>query len=119
MVQKPADDPARPWVGIWRAHANVFRYMIDNNIASALVLEDDVDWDVDIKDVMGLWNWQLRYNSSGLLGGTVRDTNMVESDKECAYGMFFPFFLLAKRNRKSGMSKRSNSCPFQRYKFSV
>ncbi|KAF2271886.1 uncharacterized protein EI97DRAFT_366464, partial [Westerdykella ornata] len=45
-------------------HANAWRYIIDNDIQSALIIEDDVDWDVNIKDIMGLMNWQLRYNNT-------------------------------------------------------
>lgn len=51
-------------VGVWRAHANAWRYIIENDISSALIIEDDVDWDVNIKDIMGLWNWQLKHNNS-------------------------------------------------------
>ncbi|KAH7128331.1 hypothetical protein B0J11DRAFT_566962 [Dendryphion nanum] len=53
-----------PVLGIWRAHANVWRYIIDNDITSALIIEDDVDWDVNIKQIMGLLNWQLRFNNT-------------------------------------------------------
>jgi GR25 family glycosyltransferase involved in LPS biosynthesis len=36
-------------VGAWRAHMNVAVKMIDENIQSALILEDDADWDVALK----------------------------------------------------------------------
>lgn len=36
-------------VGAWRAHMNVAAKMIDENIQSALILEDDADWDVALK----------------------------------------------------------------------
>ena len=36
-------------VGCWRAHMNVAAKMIDENIQTALILEDDADWDVALK----------------------------------------------------------------------
>ncbi|KAF2260866.1 hypothetical protein CC78DRAFT_471928 [Lojkania enalia] len=49
---------------------------------SALILEDDVDWDVNIKEIMGNFDWQLRYNN------TIRWGQNVEKgwDEECPYG---------------------------------
>ncbi|KAF2405287.1 hypothetical protein EJ06DRAFT_525816 [Trichodelitschia bisporula] len=39
-------------LGCWRSHANVWRRMLDENIETALIMEDDADWDVDIKAQM-------------------------------------------------------------------
>lgn len=36
-------------VGSWRAHMNVAAKMVEENIQSALILEDDADWDVALK----------------------------------------------------------------------
>ncbi|QIW98440.1 hypothetical protein AMS68_003958 [Peltaster fructicola] len=38
--------------GNWRAHMNILRDMVENNISSALILEDDADWDIRIKAQM-------------------------------------------------------------------
>ncbi|KAK4191009.1 family 25 putative glycosyltransferase [Podospora australis] len=35
--------------GSWRAHMNVLQRVVQDNITSALILEDDADWDVRIK----------------------------------------------------------------------
>jgi hypothetical protein len=35
---------------VWRAHANVWRRVIEERLTSALILEDDNDWDVNIKE---------------------------------------------------------------------
>jgi GR25 family glycosyltransferase involved in LPS biosynthesis len=81
-LSQPPEDPKHiAWLGIWRAHANAWRYIIDNNLGSALIIEDDVDWDVNLKDIMGLFNWQLRYNN------TMR-SQKDKDDKhdECEYG---------------------------------
>jgi len=34
---------------VWRAHANLWRRMIEQNINTALILEDDNDWDINLK----------------------------------------------------------------------
>ncbi|WPH04459.1 Hypothetical protein R9X50_00735000 [Acrodontium crateriforme] len=35
--------------GSWRAHLNIARMIVERNITSALILEDDCDWDLRIK----------------------------------------------------------------------
>ncbi|EGO54786.1 hypothetical protein NEUTE1DRAFT_118315 [Neurospora tetrasperma FGSC 2508] len=35
--------------GSWRAHMNVLNTIIDHNLTSALILEDDADWDIRLK----------------------------------------------------------------------
>jgi GR25 family glycosyltransferase involved in LPS biosynthesis len=72
-----------PALGIWRAHANVWRYIIDNNIQSALIIEDDVDWDVNIKQIMGTLNWNLRYNNTIRWG---KDKVKKGWKEDCPYG---------------------------------
>ncbi|KAK5684829.1 hypothetical protein LTS10_002904 [Elasticomyces elasticus] len=50
----PGGDP-RAKIGVlgcWRAHLNVMRMIVDQNISTALVLEDDSDWDIRIKSQM-------------------------------------------------------------------
>lgn len=47
-----SNDKAKPNHGAalaWLAHIDVLKYIIQSKLNSALVLEDDVDWDVDIK----------------------------------------------------------------------
>ncbi|KAI1481823.1 glycosyltransferase family 25 protein [Daldinia eschscholtzii] len=39
-------------LGSWRGHINAMRHMVEGGISSALIVEDDMDWDVNIK-------WQL------------------------------------------------------------
>ncbi|KAK7544540.1 uncharacterized protein J3D65DRAFT_581827 [Phyllosticta citribraziliensis] len=39
-------------LGNWRAHMNIARMIVEQNITSALVLEDDADWDLRIKSQM-------------------------------------------------------------------
>lgn len=35
-------------LGCWRSHLNVMRHVIENNIQTALIIEDDADWDVSL-----------------------------------------------------------------------
>ena len=35
---------------VWRAHANVWRKVLEDGLTTALVLEDDNDWDVNLKE---------------------------------------------------------------------
>ncbi|KAJ5494918.1 hypothetical protein N7539_000034 [Penicillium diatomitis] len=46
-------------LGCWRAHANVWKRMLDDNIESAVVIEDDVDWDVHVRDIFTELSAQL------------------------------------------------------------
>ncbi|KAF7590709.1 hypothetical protein BBP40_002500 [Aspergillus hancockii] len=48
--EKHRDKPAE--LGSWRAHMNVLRHIVENKISSAIVMEDDSDWDVNIKAQM-------------------------------------------------------------------
>ncbi|KAM7184624.1 hypothetical protein V8F20_012147 [Naviculisporaceae sp. PSN 640] len=41
--------------GSWRAHMNALQRIIDQNLTSALIMEDDVDWDVRIKSQLQLF----------------------------------------------------------------
>ncbi|KAI2470590.1 glycosyltransferase family 25 protein [Annulohypoxylon bovei var. microspora] len=44
---KRLDDPV---IGAWRAHMNVIQEVVRRNLSSALIMEDDADWDVRIRD---------------------------------------------------------------------
>ncbi|EPS34900.1 putative lipopolysaccharide beta-1,4-N-acetylgalactosaminyltransferase [Penicillium oxalicum 114-2] len=46
-------------LGCWRAHANVWKRMLDEDIESAMVIEDDVDWDVHVRDIFTEMSAQL------------------------------------------------------------
>ncbi|KAJ1325490.1 glycosyl transferase family 25 [Microdochium nivale] len=37
-------------LGSWRGHMNAIRRIIDEGLTSALIMEDDMDWDVSLKD---------------------------------------------------------------------
>ncbi|KAK8079238.1 hypothetical protein PG994_003045 [Apiospora phragmitis] len=45
-VQKPGVGSAAAWL----AHIDLLKYVIQSGLNSALIMEDDVDWDVNIKD---------------------------------------------------------------------
>ncbi|OJJ69854.1 hypothetical protein ASPBRDRAFT_129902 [Aspergillus brasiliensis CBS 101740] len=49
------DEPDRPRmlsgeIGSWRAHLNAMQRIVSERISNALILEDDVDWDVTLKN---------------------------------------------------------------------
>lgn len=37
-------------IGCWRAHMDMLKYVVDNKLDTALLLEADADWDVRIKE---------------------------------------------------------------------
>lgn len=37
-------------IGCWRAHLNIFESILDRKIATAVIFEDDADWDVTFRD---------------------------------------------------------------------
>lgn len=39
-------------IGCWRSHLNAYRYIVESGVETALILEDDIDWDVRIRDLM-------------------------------------------------------------------
>ncbi|KAK7206463.1 hypothetical protein BZA70DRAFT_309322 [Myxozyma melibiosi] len=58
--EKMATERYFPYLGSWRSHMNLFRYIVDNNIESALVLEDDVDWDFHLRTQLSAFAVGLR-----------------------------------------------------------
>ncbi|KAL9071862.1 MAG: hypothetical protein Q9161_003962 [Pseudevernia consocians] len=47
--------------GCWRAHMNAAAAILDNNLSSALILEDDADWDVSLKTQLTQFALGSRY----------------------------------------------------------
>lgn len=41
--------PGNPVVGSWRGHVDALREVVRRNLSSALIMEDDVDWDIRIR----------------------------------------------------------------------
>ncbi|TEA21408.1 Glycosyltransferase 25 family member [Colletotrichum sidae] len=56
--------------GCWRSHANIWSSMLRSQAETVLVMEDDVTWDIHVKDVMRLAASHLPglLNGTGLLG---------------------------------------------------
>lgn len=53
-------------IGCWRAHMNVLQHIVTNRIATTLIVEDDIDWDVALKVQLASYAEGSRYilNSS-------------------------------------------------------
>jgi hypothetical protein len=57
------DRTTRPqgYIGSWRAHLNAIRRVVDEGLSSALIIEDDVDWDIRILSQMENFAKGTRY----------------------------------------------------------
>ena len=38
-------------IGCWRSHADTWRRVVKENLLTALILEDDADWDMNVHDI--------------------------------------------------------------------
>ncbi|KAK9328764.1 hypothetical protein V1520DRAFT_345139 [Lipomyces starkeyi] len=47
-------------LGCWRAHANAWRYLLDSNMDTLLVLEDDIDWNPNVKQTFETLSLQMQ-----------------------------------------------------------
>ncbi|KAL2198260.1 glycosyltransferase family 25 protein [Corynascus similis CBS 632.67] len=59
--------------GSWRAHMNVLQRIVDENITSALIIEDDADWDVRLKSQMQVFSQAAKAFTQPLNGQTVAE----------------------------------------------
>ncbi|KAK9482271.1 hypothetical protein V1527DRAFT_492891 [Lipomyces starkeyi] len=57
-------------LGCWRAHADAWRDVIDNNFETALILEDDIDWDENIHQIFHDLSLQMQNNKLRLVNPT-------------------------------------------------
>ncbi|KIW86580.1 uncharacterized protein Z519_12811 [Cladophialophora bantiana CBS 173.52] len=57
-------------IGCWRAHNNVYQKMVHENVSTALIFEDDADWDVALKHQLV----QFARGSRFIVNTTERDT---------------------------------------------
>ncbi|MCJ1369198.1 hypothetical protein MMC20_000407 [Loxospora ochrophaea] len=48
-------------IGSWRAHMDAIRLIVEQNLGSALILEDDADWDVNVKSQLADFARGSRY----------------------------------------------------------
>ncbi|KAJ8098166.1 hypothetical protein POJ06DRAFT_258710 [Lipomyces tetrasporus] len=51
-----------PELGCWRAHVDAWRYLLESDFETLLVLEDDVDFDVHIHDIFDVLSRQMQHN---------------------------------------------------------
>ncbi|KAK9241157.1 hypothetical protein V1525DRAFT_393853 [Lipomyces kononenkoae] len=57
--EMPAD--ARPSVlGCWRAHANAWRYLLESDMDTLLVFEDDLDWNPNLRNTLETLSLQMQ-----------------------------------------------------------
>lgn len=57
------DEPALPPAGAaraWLSHLDLLRFVVQSGLETALIFEDDVDWDLEVKDQMRLVSDNVR-----------------------------------------------------------
>jgi GR25 family glycosyltransferase involved in LPS biosynthesis len=59
-----------PTIGCWRAHANIWRQLLDAPYSTALILEDDIDWDIKTRDIMALVGEHMKAAVSSAMGSS-------------------------------------------------
>ncbi|KAK9236618.1 hypothetical protein V1525DRAFT_378896 [Lipomyces kononenkoae] len=47
-------------IGCWRAHANAWRYLLESDMDTLLIFEDDLDWNINLKQTMELLSLQMQ-----------------------------------------------------------
>ncbi|KAK9312008.1 hypothetical protein V1524DRAFT_370418 [Lipomyces starkeyi] len=57
-------------LGCWRAHADAWRFVIENNLETALILEDDIDWDKNIHEIFQDLSVQMQNSTLRLVSPT-------------------------------------------------
>lgn len=84
--------------GCWRSHANFWQKVLNERIETALILEDDLDWDPNLHDIMEQLGNNMRKN-------TLRATGMSTYEKENApYGRSNPIL----RRHSNDAQKQAN-----------
>ncbi|KAK9384292.1 hypothetical protein V1515DRAFT_612170 [Lipomyces mesembrius] len=75
-VKAVPDNNANKWtlrlseLGCWRAHADAWRYVIDSNVETALIIEDDIDWDKNIHRIFQDLSSQMQNSTLRLVPPT-------------------------------------------------
>lgn len=88
---KPAGTPVTvAELGSWRAHANAWKHLLESDKQTALILEDDVDWDVDIRTAAETLAGVLNQGNHAL-----RFRDPVEGEEQTPYGLDWDVLWLA------------------------
>lgn len=79
-------------LGCWRAHANAWRRVLEEGVGSALIMEDDADWDVALKEEFELlsnavWDHESILDGQGQKNSSEQDraNNPYGSDWDVLY----------------------------------
>ncbi|KAG6007581.1 hypothetical protein E4U21_005779 [Claviceps maximensis] len=68
-------------LGCWRSHADLWKKMIDENIQTAMIVEDDADWDMDIHDIFERFSRHMKTTKLG------KHTRTSYEKKHAPYGL--------------------------------
>ncbi|KAK9233958.1 hypothetical protein V1525DRAFT_367713 [Lipomyces kononenkoae] len=96
----------KAYLGSWRSHMNTFKYIIDNKIETALIIEDDVDWDLNIKA-------QFTAFAQGLRSSRLRRPFTEEELERAPYGLDWDIMHLA--TSKANMAAAPRNKAFIKY----
>ncbi|KAK9468819.1 hypothetical protein V1512DRAFT_257979 [Lipomyces arxii] len=88
-------------LGCWRAHVNAWRYMLDSHHETMLIVEDDIDWDYNIKDILELLSTEIRKNTE------LRLKPMTNREQQTApYGLDWDMLVLGQCNDEANPARR-------------
>ncbi|KAK2025273.1 family 25 glycosyltransferase [Colletotrichum zoysiae] len=73
--------------GCWRSHANAWRSMLRANLETVLIMEDDVTWDIHVKEVM-----RLASSNLAALLNTTRMFDIGQSSYKVEKAIFDPWY---------------------------
>lgn len=80
----------------WRSHVNAIQIIVDQDLGSALILEDDADWDVRLKSQLRDWALAtrqllqpLKHHPDQFLDPTYQRANLTQYDQKLAKGLTY------------------------------
>ncbi|KAG5981483.1 hypothetical protein E4U54_006638 [Claviceps lovelessii] len=68
-------------IGCWRSHADIWKRMVEENIQTAMVVEDDADWDMEIHDIFERFSRHMQVTKLG------KHTRTAYEKKHAPYGL--------------------------------
>ena len=81
-----------PEIACWRSHVNAWQHVVESGMETALILEDDVDWHINVKEQFALFSGALLLHGSPAplrdeSLGNAREQDQKEGDPDVApYG---------------------------------
>ena len=80
------EKPRKKLLGAWRAHLNVATRMVYERISTAILFEDDADWDVNLHTQLEQFAQGSRYITSSWSGSKELKSKASGGDANSPYG---------------------------------